>query len=157
MSEKMLIVYYSHSGNTAKLANLIQGKTNGVLCEIHPKEKYPDDYQAVVDQAKKEIADNFKPLLNKKVDNIEVYGTIFVGTPNWWYTIAPPIATFLSEYDLAGKKIIPFYTHGGGGAGSIEKDIAKLCSKSILMPGLSVYGSNYSESQIDDWLRRISL
>ena len=66
---------------------------------------YPNSYNAVVDQAKKEIQAGYKPALQSTLDRIESYDTIFVGSPNWWSTIAPPVATFLSEYDLSGKTI----------------------------------------------------
>ena len=137
MAKKVLIAYYSHSGNTEKLAKAIQSKTDGVLFEVKEKDPYPQNHQAVVDQAKKEIGEGFKPALKAKVDDIDTYDTVFVGSPNWWYTIAPPVATFLAEHDMTDKTIIPFYTHGGGGAGSIEKDIAKLCPGSKLQGGLS--------------------
>ena len=91
------------------------------------------------------------------MENIDKFGTVFVGSPNWWNTIAPPIASFLSENDLSGKTVIPFYAHGGGGAGSIEKDIAKLCPKSKMLPGLSASGSSADNSKISAWLNKIGI
>ena len=100
MAEHILVVYFSHSGNTYKIANLIHQEVGGTIHEIQPEVPYPNSYNAVVDQAKKEIQAGYKPALQSTLDRIESYDTIFVGSPNWWSTIAPPVATFLSEYDL---------------------------------------------------------
>ncbi|HEY8541015.1 MAG TPA: flavodoxin, partial [Pseudothermotoga sp.] len=105
---KSLVVYYSWSGNTQKIARLIQELTDGDIVELIPETPYPSSYNATLEQAKKEIQANYKPPLKTKIDNIEDYEIIFVGSPNWWGTMAPPAATFLSQYDLSGKKIAPF-------------------------------------------------
>ena len=125
MTEHVLVAYFSRSGNTRKIANLIHQEVGGTLYEIQPQVPYPNSYDAVVDQAKKEIQAGYKPALQSTLDHIESYDTIFVGSPNWWSTIAPPVTTFLSEYDLSGKTIVPFCTHGGGGLGRIAKDKEK--------------------------------
>ncbi|HOQ51880.1 MAG TPA: flavodoxin, partial [Candidatus Atribacteria bacterium] len=120
MRGNILIAYYSRSGNTRKLAQLIHQKVGGTVHEIQPEIPYPASYNATVEQAKKEIQAGFRPPLKTKIEHIEAYDTIFLGSPNWWSTIAPPVATFLEENDLSGKTIIPFCTHGGGGRGRIE-------------------------------------
>jgi len=157
MRENILIAYYSRSGNTRKLAQLIHQKVDGTLHEIQPEVPYPASYNSTVEQAKKEIQAGFRPPLKTRIEHIEAYDTIFIGSPNWWSTIAPPIATFLEENNLAGKTIIPFCTHGGGGKGRIEKDIAKLCPQSTVMPALAIYGSGGRdvESQVSAWLESL--
>ncbi|NMB46035.1 MAG: flavodoxin [Firmicutes bacterium] len=157
MDRNILIVYYSRSANTEKIAQLIQQKIGGTLCEIEPELAYPASYNAVVEQAKKEIQAGFRPELKTKIEHIESYDTVFVGSPNWWSTIAPPIATFLEGYDLSGKTVVPFCTHGGGGAGRVERDIVKLCPQSTMMPGLAIYGSGggNAESQVSAWLQEL--
>lgn len=157
MSAEILIVYYSHSMNTRKLARLIGQKTGGKLCELVPETAYPAAYNAVVEQAKNEIRSGFRPALKTSVEDIEAYGTIFIGTPNWWSTVAPPVATFLESCDLAGKQVIPFCTHGGGGFGRIESDIAKLCPGATVLPGLAIYGDSVSESRVSDWLNKLGV
>ena len=157
MSEKTLIIYYSHSGNTKKLAEAIAQKTGGVLCEIKPQAAYPKEYNLVVEQAKKEIRNDYRPALKTNVDNIKTYDTVFIGTPNWWSTMAPPVASFLGFNDLKGKTIAPFFTHGGGGAGNIERDIAKLCPDSKVLPGLAVSGSRVDDAKINEWLEKIGI
>lgn len=159
MKRKILIAYYSHSTNTKKIATMIQHKVGGTLCEIQPEVEYPIVYHAVVEQAKQEIQMGFYPAIKSKIENIEAYDTIFIGSPNWWSTVAPPIATFLKEHDLSGKVVIPFCTHGGGGTGSIERDIAKLCPKSTMRSVFSIYGDGGRDAEvhISKWLEKIKI
>ena len=138
--KKMLVAYFSHSGNTRTVAEQIREATGADIFEIEPAAAYPTNYQAVVDQAKKEVNSGFKPALKSKPENLGKYDIIFVGSPCWWYTIAPPVATFLSSYDLSGKTIAPFMTHEGSRMGHSEADIKKLCAGATLLPGLPVPG-----------------
>lgn len=159
--KKILIVYYSWSEgkNTEAIAQQIQKTTGGDIFEIVPAEAYPNDYQACVDQAKKEINEGFKPVLKSKVKDIESYDIIFVGTPNWWNTMAPPVATFLSENNLAGKTVIPFCTHGGGREARCFTDMGKLCTQSTVLNGLAISGSmaKSSQNEVDKWLKEIKI
>jgi flavodoxin len=159
MDKHVLIVYFSHSGNTQNIANLIHREVGGTIHVIQPEAPYPNSYNAVVDQAKQEIQAGYTPALQSNLDHIESYDTIFVGSPNWWSTIAPPVATFLSEYDLSGKTIVPFCTHGGGGLGRIGNDIAKLCPRSTILSSLELYGSGTGNAQtrVSAWLRKIGM
>ena len=159
MAEHILVVYFSHSGNTRKIANLIHQEIGGTIHEIQPEVPYPNAYNAVVDQAKKEIQAGYKPALQSTLDHIELYDTIFIGSPNWWNTIAPPVATFLSAYDLSGKTIVPFCTHGGGGLGRIGKDIAKLCPQSTILSSFEIYGSGKGNAQaeVSAWLSKVGM
>jgi flavodoxin len=159
MAEQLLIVYFSHSGNTRKIANLIHREVGGAIHEIQPKVPYPNSYNAVVDQAKQEIQAGYKPAVQSTLDHIESYDTIFVGSPNWWSTIAPPVATFLSEYDLSGKTIVPFCTHGGGGLGRIGRDIARLCPRSTVLSCLGIDGSGTrnAQAEVSAWLSQVGM
>ena len=112
-TKKNLVVYFSHSGNTREVANQIQKNIGGDIFEIQSEVPYSDDYDTVVAQAKKKNENNHNPALKSKVKNIESYDTIFIGSPCWWSTVAPPVKTFLLEYDLSGKTIVPFMTHRG--------------------------------------------
>ena len=156
---KILIAYYSYSGNTGKIASLIQKQTGGTLFEIIPVSPYPAGYNEAVKQAKTEIRASFHPELKTKTDNIESYDIIFIGSPNWWSTIAPPVASFLSEYDLSGKTIVPFCTHGGGGHASLFRDTAALCTHSDVSKGFEVFGSGNSDvlDKISSWLAEIGI
>ena len=154
---KVLIAYYSWSGNTRAAAEQIQKITGGTLFEIKPVEAYPTDYQECVDQAKKECRSGFKPELSTKVDDMQKYDVIFVGSPNWWGTMAPPVATFLTSYDLKGKTVVPFFTHGGGGVQNCERDVRKLCSGSNL-PQAGVFSGGSvrrSGDAIANWVSKV--
>ncbi|MGB9856732.1 MAG: flavodoxin [Dictyoglomaceae bacterium] len=159
MNQNILIVYYSWSGNTRKAAEIIHKYVGGKIIEIEPEKPYPKSYNDTVRQAKKEIEAKYKPPIKPKVEGINEFDIIFIGTPNWWSTIAPPVATFLSEHDFSGKTIIPFCTHGGGGKGRIVEDISKLCPDSKILECFSTYerGSKDLESKIIEWLKRIGL
>lgn len=149
-----LVVYYSHSGNTRAVAELIARETGGSIWEILPQTNYPTSYNAVVKQAKQEIQAGHLPEINGTFSGLDACDTVFVGTPNWWSTIAPPVATFLSNNDLAGKTVVPFCTHGGGGGGRIEAEVAKLCPASILRQGIIISGNGGAglEKTIKSWL-----
>ncbi len=124
---KILIAYYSWSGNTKEVAEAIAEKTGGTLFRIETVQSYPEEYRATTEQAKKEINADFRPELKDKVADIAQYDVIFIGSPNWWGTIAPAVSTFLSSYNLKGKKVIPFITHGGGGVQNTIKDLTAQC------------------------------
>lgn len=152
MSEKkILIAYYSYSGNTKSAAEKIQSVVGGDLYEIKPVQQYPNDYNEVVAIAKKEKAQNYKPELIKKCD-ISGYNTIFIGSPVWWWTYATPVRTFLSENDFTGKTIMPFCTHGGSGASSTYLDIQKLCPKADVKEGYTTYNNSATVSEIKSWI-----
>lgn len=159
MPNDILIVYFTRSGNTRTIAQLIQQQTGSTTFEVLPEIPYPPSYNDVVKQAKKEIQAKHLPALQSRIRDIGAYGTIFIGTPNWWSTMAPPITTFLSEYDLTGKTIVPFCTHGGGGESRVLKDIAKNCPHSQVMPGFCVYsnGGAGAERDVSAWLREINI
>jgi len=125
-SPKVLIAFYSYSGNTRAAAAQIRKKVGGDLFEIRPAKAYPANYKSCVAIAKKEILAGHLPPLAEEID-ISKYNIIFIGSPNWWGTIAPPVGTFIKNNDIEGKTIIPFFTHGGGGMQNCEKDILKYC------------------------------
>lgn len=153
--DKILIAFYSWSGNTQDMAEQIQTYTNADIIEIVPIDSYPRDYKACVDQARQEINSKFKPPLKVIQTKIESYDIIIIGSPNWWSTIAPPVSTFLSSYDFTGKKILPFITHEGSRMGKSVEDIKLLCPGATVLNGLPVRGRSVSSSgiEIQKWLR----
>lgn len=159
MKSNTLIVYYSHSGNTQKIAQLIGEETSGDVLEIEPKTPYPQEYDAVVKQAQQEIRAGFRPELETQCAGFKQYDTIFVGSPNWWSTVAPPVAAFLEQYDMDGKTVIPFCTHGGGGLARVAQDMEKLCPQSKLLPAFEIYGngSTKARDEVSAWLRDIGV
>jgi flavodoxin len=157
MTKKILVAYYSHSGNTRTITNLIQKITGSDLFEILPKQPYPENYNKCVEQAKREINSGYKPELKSNIPNLEMYEIIFVGSPNWWSTIAPPVSTFLLGNNFSGKMVIPFCTHGGGGQGRCLTDVAKLTPKSIHHEGIAISGNhaNSTQPEIEKWLKNV--
>ncbi|MDL2317826.1 flavodoxin [Eubacteriales bacterium OttesenSCG-928-A19] len=157
MNKRILVMYYSHSGNTKRLAELIAARTHGDLLAIEPETPYPTAYDTVVAQAKKEIRDGYQPPITTPGDAADAYDVVFIGTPNWWSTVAPPIATFLSAADLSDKTIIPFCTHGGGGEARCFSDTAKHSRGAITQKGFSAYGDSAMPADIDAWLRELGM
>ncbi len=143
----ILVVYFTRSGRTRQVAHWIQETAKTDLVELKTVTPYPAGYQAVVDLARKEIDAGVKPELKTKIDNFAQYDTIFVGTPNWWSTMAPPVATFLSSYDFTGKTVIPFVTHGGGGEARCASDMKKLCPKANFKEPLVLRDSRLPDSK----------
>lgn len=151
---KVLIAYYSWSGNTKEVAEAIAEKTKGTLFRIETIKSYPEEYRATTEQAKKEINEGFRPELKDKVADIAQYDVIFIGSPNWWGTIAPAVSTFLATTDLKGKKVIPFITHGGGGVQNTIKDLSAQCIDcNVVSDGWVGYSSR--TLGINGWLKDV--
>jgi flavodoxin len=159
MARAILIAYFTWSGNTRAVAQLIHQEVGGTLFEIQPEVSYPTSYSVVLKQAKKEIQEGYRPVLRFKLESCQPYEVIFVGSPNWWGTIAPPVTAFLAECDLSGKTLVPFITHGGGGEGRTIEDIKKLCPQAKILEGLAIYKSEakHAQTRISAWLRRIGI
>ena len=152
MTEKILIAYYSHTGNTKSVAEKIQSLIGGDLFEIKTTQTYPANYNDLINQAQIEKQNNVMPKLVESID-ISDYDKIFIGTPVWWYTFATPIRTFLAENDFSGKTIVPFCTHGGGGASSTYTDIQGLCPNAVVEEGFTSYQDSAKLSDIEAWLK----
>ena len=155
---KVLIAYFSHSfGNTRQIAHMIQKETGGDIFEIKPKTPYTKVHKDVVAQARKEIDAGFKPELVAMPEKLDEYDVIFVGTPNWWNTMAPPVATFLPNHDFSGKTLVPFTTHGGSGLGRYPEDMKKLCPKANFLEGETFSRNSIPNSgdAVAKWIRRI--
>jgi flavodoxin len=152
--KKTLIVYYSLFQNTADLALEIAIQTDGTIIELVPDKNYSFDYNTACKEVRNQISRGFCPKLISGNESIEDYETIFIGSPNWFKTLAPPVLTFLRAHDFTGKTVIPFCTHGGGGFGQIENDIARECSKSVILPGIDVNGTAAPEV-VTNWLKSI--
>lgn len=153
---KSLIVYFSHSGTTRRLAELIAQETGGDLLELVPEIAYPRDYSTVVAQAKRELQSGYRPALKTASPNLSAYDMVFVGTPNWWSSPAPPVLTFLEQAGQSAVQIAPFCTHGGGGSGHIRRDMEKASHGAVLLPELSVYGDSGRAADVQKWLKKIN-
>lgn len=155
----VLSAYFTHSGNTRVIAQLIHRLAGGDIFEIVPENPYPVDYDAVVEQARKERDSGYIPPLKTKLPDMDSYKTVFIGYPNWWNTIPRPVVSFLSEYDFSGKTLVPFCTHGGGGIGRSVADIRALCPESDVRDGLAIPGGSVdrAEKTVAGWLRELGI
>ena len=158
-SPKILITYYSYSGNTQNIANQISEIVGGDIFRIEPLKSYPEDMDEILKVSKEEIDSNYNPPLKAKVDNIGQYDIIFVGTPNWYNTIAPPVASFLAEHDLSGKTIVPFSTHGGGGEANCFTDIKAATESANILEGIAIYEGSIGDvnQKLVGWLNAINV
>ena len=156
-TSRSLIVYFSHSGNTRMIAEQIQKLTDGEIWEVKSVKPYPQDYDTVVEQAKKEIDAHYQPPIQPLAEKLDAYETIFVGSPCWWATVAPPIATFLTGRDFSGKTIAPFMTHEGSYMGRSVADIGKYCPDAKILTSLPIWGGSVRTAQADveKWLASI--
>ena len=157
ITKKILVAYFSHSGNTREIANQIHKNAGGDIFEIQSVKLYPDDYDAVVKQARQELNSGHKPALKTKIENIKSYDLVFIGYPNWCSTVPAPVRVFLSEYDFSGKTIIPYCTHEGSEMGSSERDIKKLCPNAKVLSGLAIRGGSVdrADKDIANWLKNL--
>lgn len=153
--KKVLVAYYSYSGNTKAVAKKIQSVIGGDLFEISPAKEYPKDYNTVVEQAKIEKQDDIRPELTDK-GNVTDYDIIFVGTPVWWYTMASPVKTFLASNNFKGKIVVPFCTQGGGGESSTYTDMQKLVQNAKVLEGYTSYEDSANTEDIKKWINNLN-
>lgn len=126
--KKLLIVYYSWScGNTERTAKALQSVAGGDLVRLDTAVPYTGSYNDVVDQGQHEVNAGFEPELKALPVNVADYDVIAVGTPTWWYTMAPAVKAFLHGQNFAGKTVVPFMTNGGW-PGRVIKDMKEACS-----------------------------
>lgn len=149
---KILVAYYTYSGNTGKGAEIIARKTGADLFEMEMASPYRGNiYVVSVDDLNK----NVHPKLTRKVDNIGQYDVVLLGYPTWWATMPPPVETFLDENDLSGKKVVVFSSHGGTGFGDSVSDLSKRLPNTLIGQGLEYRysGGSNLEEHISEWLR----
>lgn len=154
MDQRILIVYYSYSGNTRRLAKSIQKRVGGKLYELFPSQPYSEQYNQLMERVKQEFREKSLPEIKGDPENLEDCHMVYVGTPNWCGKIAPPVVTFLREHDFSGKIIIPFCTHGGGGSGNIKTEMEVLCPGARVCPGLAVCGGLNPDFMITNWIQK---
>lgn len=139
-SERTLIVYLSRTQNTKAVAEIIYENVGGTLVALELETPYPQHYQTTVNQVAEENRTGYLPPLKTKIDNIEKYDTVFIGFPTWGMQLPPPMKSFLNQYDLNGKTIVPFNTNGGYGIGSSFETVKQLCPNSTVLDGFSTKG-----------------
>lgn len=169
-NKKILVAYFSRTGeeyaignitkgNTAIVAEYIAQKTGADTFEVKPATPYPDEYEACTEIAKQELESNARPAFAANVDNLAQYDTIFLGYPIWWGALPRVMMTFLEANDFSGKTIIPFCTHGGSGLAGTEREIADACPNAKVLSGLAIVGKTAqndfpaAQKDVDAWLK----
>ena len=171
-SKKILIVYLSRTNNTKAIAEIIQKNIGGELVALELEKPYPENYQATVQQVVKENETGFLPQLKTKIDSIQNYDVVFVGFPTWDMKMPPPMKSFLHQYNLSGKTVVPFNTNAGYGVGSGFQAVKELCPNSKVLEGFSITGgverdgvylvikgeeAKEAEAEVKKWLRKIKV
>ena len=160
--KKMLVAYYSWSnGNTKRIAQKLADETGADIARIETTEPYRGSHEEVVEQGQREVEAGFMPQINPLSENIADYDVFAIGTPTWWYTMAPAVLTFLTTNDFAGKTVIPFMTNGGW-PGHVIKDMKEKCKGANFMHEMQIrfdsMGKDHletPESVIDQWIEQI--
>ena len=151
---KILIVCYSYSGNTLALARAIRQRTGGGLTRVFPTQPYPTRFPELLAQVRRELKSRHYPRLLPLCEAPDGYDLIFAGTPNWCGTVAPPLAAYLRQHGgLAGKTVLPFYSHCGGEAGDVAGGIRALCPRAQVGPALAATPDERNlAAALDAWL-----
>lgn len=161
--KNMLVVYYSWTnGNTREIAEELAEACDADIERIEVADPYPDDYDTVVNQARHEVETGYLPPIEPLQSDPADYRVVAVGTPTWWYTMAPAVATFLSEHDLSGKLVVPFMTNAGW-PGSVIEDMSEAAKGATLVEPLEVrFASDGGprmvtpESEVSTWAKRVA-
>jgi flavodoxin len=170
--KKILIVYLSRTNNTKAIAEIIQHIVGGKLVSIELVKPYPENYQQTVQQVVKENESGYLPPLKTSIDSMGKYGVVFVGFPTWDMKLPPPVKSFLKQYDLSGKTVVPFNTNAGYGVGSGFQTVKELCPNSNVLKGFEVKGgverdgvflvikdekATEAETKVRKWLERLKI
>lgn len=152
---KTLVVYYSQTSNTKAVATEIATRLGADIFEIVPMEPYDGDFKATIDRGKKELDEGILPAIQPITVDVAKYDIVFIGYPIWFGTYAPPIATFLNQVDLSGKKVVPFCTFGSGGLESSIKDLTKAVPNAKILTGYGVRAARLEAipKEVDQFLK----
>lgn len=152
---KMLVVYYSQTSNTKAVAEEIAKRMSADIEEIIAAQPYDGDFQATIERGKQEREEGILPEIQPLTKDVAQYDIIFIGFPVWFGTYAPPVATFLDQVDLSGKKIVPFCTFGSGGLESSVKDLVVAEPNAEILPGYGVRAARMEAmpNEVDQFLK----
>lgn len=154
---KKLVAYFSASGNTKKIAEMVAEAANADICEITPKTAYTKADLNWMDKKSRssvEMSDKkFRPEIVKADIDTNAYDEIILGFPIWWYVAPTIINTFLESYDFKGKKIVLFATSGGSGFGNTVKELQPSAPDAEIVEGKLL--NRASKSEIADWVKNI--
>lgn len=151
-SSKGLIVLWSWSGNTLKMAERLSELSGASVHRLEAVDPYPEDYDQTADRAKQERDDGVYPEIANPVEGWDAYDTIYLGYPIWWYTLPMIVQGFVRDHDWTGKTIVPFNSHEGSGDGGTYDDLRDMTGATVL-DGLAIRGGDVASSldQVDAW------
>ena len=160
--KRVLTVYYSWSnGNTERIAKMLQKEIGGDIVRIDTITPYEGSYEDVVNQGQEEVNRGYEPEIRTLGVNITDYDVIAVGTPTWWYTMAPAVRTFLHTESFADKTVIPFMTNGGW-PGNVIKDMKTACKGADIKCEMQIQfdstgGSKLETPMVDitNWIQNV--
>ncbi len=152
---KVLVLYYSQTSNTKAVATEIATRLDADIEEIVPTIPFDGDFQATIERCIREREEGTVTEIQPLTADIAKYDVVFIGYPVWFGTYAPPVATFLDQVDLSGKKIVPFCTFGSGGLESSAKDLAEKQPKAEILPGYGVRAARLeaAPAEIDQFMK----
>ncbi|WP_289193616.1 flavodoxin [Bacteroides acidifaciens] len=159
VGRKPLIVYFSWGGNTRAVAEIIGNITGGDMVELELVEPYSTVYSELTARADEEVRNDVCPTLTTRIENLDDYDTLIIGTPIWSDHAVPAVKSFLGSYDFSGKKIASFCTHAGSGTAKSVDDVRELCPDSEILQPLAIYGNRAenSHNDVEAWLRAIDI
>ena len=151
----ILVLYYSQTSNTKAVAQEIATKLDADIEEIVMEDPYDEDFQATIERCKQDMEQGIVPDIQAVKADLSNYDVVFVGFPVWFGTYAPPVASFLKDADLSGKKIVPFCTFGSGGLESSVEDLAKAEPEAEILPGYGVRAARMEAmpDEVDNFLK----
>ena len=156
---KTLVAYFSASGVTGKVAEVLAKAAGADLHEIKPAVPYTSADLNWMDKKSRssvEMADpSSRPEIANKVENMDQYDTVFVGFPIWWYVAPTIINTFLEQYDFSGKKIVLFATSGGSGFGKTASALKNSVSASAQIVEGRLLNGRVQEAELKDWVKTL--
>lgn len=143
-------------GHTAVAAEFINEAVGGDMFEIETVKTYIADHMQMIYEAKDELQQGIRPDLKRYPNSLDVYDTIFLGYPNWWGTLPMPVVGFLEHFDWSGKRIIPFNTSEGSGAGRSGQKIAEICKGAKVESVYELRGSQVDskKTEIQAWAKK---
>lgn len=157
----VLVVYYSATGNTERVANSIAEATGGDLFEIEPTEPYTDDdlnWNDESSRVSREYEDESLrdvPLVNTTVDGWDDYNTVFIGYPIWWGIAAWPVDGFVEANDFSDKTVIPFATSASSGMGQSGELLADLAGTGDWQDGMR-FSSGAGDDEVQEWVETLA-
>ena len=154
-----VVVYFSWSGNTEAVAAEIQNQTGADTFRLVPAEPYTDDYDALLDIAQEEQKNGARPAISGSIENFDSYEVVYLGFPNWWGDMPMILYSFLDDYDLSGKTIVPFVTSGGSGFSNTIRTIESMEPDAEVLDGLSLGSSQAANAgdAVANWLSGLGL